>query len=242
MRISRVFIDAPLACGEELTLDNETSHYLMRVLRLTQGSKVTLFNGRGGEYAAQILDIGKKQVKLAIGVHDPRECESPLSLTLVQGISRNEHTDLVMQKAVELGVQRVQPIITERTQGFSAQQKRLAHWQKIMQHACEQCTRNRVPELLAVQTLAQHLSAFSGVGFLLDPQAEHSLPARLPEHFSGHLLIGAEGGFSAAEIAAAQHAGYQGIRLGQRILRTETAALAIVAICQARWGDLGEGR
>lgn len=241
MRVSRVFIDAPLAAEQPLSLDTESSHYLSRVLRLRVGDAVIVFNGQGGEYQAQVQAIGKKQVVLHIGAQDARECESPLALTLVQGLSRNEHMDIIMQKAVELGVQHIQPVITERTQGFQTQkiEKRLAHWQKIMQQACEQSGRNRVPELLTTQSLDTHLSQFSGLGFVLNPLAEQGLPLDLPAQFNGHLLVGAEGGLSEAEIHAAQQAGYQGIRLGQRILRTETAALAIVAICQARWGDLG---
>jgi len=240
MRISRVFIKTPLATGQELVLSADASHYLSRVLRLRVGDAVTLFNGQGGEYMTQVLEIGKKQMRLAIGEYDARECESPLNLTLVQGVSRNEHMDMVMQKAVELGVQRVLPVLTERTQGFQAQklEKRIEHWQKIMQHACEQCGRNHVPELLPTQPLTEHLSIFSGVGFTLNPLAAQTLPTDLPEQFNGHLLIGPEGGLSETEIMAAQQVGYQSICLGQRILRTETAALAIVAICQARWGDL----
>ncbi len=240
MRMSRVFIDTPLHAEQTLPLAMDASHYLSRVLRLRVGDEITVFNGQGGEFRARIADMGKKQVILEIGAFIQRECESPLSLTLVQGLSRNEHMDWVMQKAVELGVQRILPVSTERTQGFQAQRldKRLLHWEKIMQHACEQCGRNRLPELLTPQSLTAHLTDVKGVGFVLDPLAEQDLGQALPSDFNGHILVGPEGGLSSEEITSAQQAGYQGIRLGQRILRTETAALTMVAVCQARWGDL----
>ncbi len=241
MRVSRLFVAAPLSVGQPLVLEADAGHYVGRVLRLRVGDPLTLFNGQGGEYQARLAELSKKQVALDILTHAALERESPLALTLVQGISRNEHMDWVMQKAVELGVQRIAPVITERTQGFQAQQleKRQIHWEKIIQHACEQCGRNRLPLLLEAQPLLAHLASQTGTGLLLDPLAEQGMPQTAPTGFNGHLLIGAEGGLSAAEIAAAQQAGYLGVRLGTRILRTETAALAIVTLCQARWGDLG---
>jgi len=160
MRISRLYLDLPLAPGESLTLPSAAAHYLVHVLRLGLGDALTLFNGQGGEYAAQLSQVSKKAVMVSVGEHRPLDCESPLALTLVQGVARNEHMDYAIQKAVELGVQQIAPVITARTQRIDAArlQTRAQHWASIIENACAQCGRNRLPVLLPVQTFPAWLA------------------------------------------------------------------------------------
>jgi len=242
MRISRLYLDLPLAPGESLILPSAAAHYLVHVLRLGPGDALTLFNGQGGEYAAQLSSVSKKAVVVRVGEYRPLDCESPLALTLVQGVARNEHMDYAIQKAVELGVQQIAPVITARTQRIDAArlQSRAQHWASIIENACAQCGRNRLPVLLPVQTFPAWLAqAPQGQRLLLEPSATLSLHSLTLDGPSLSVLIGPEGGFTDAELAAALAAGCLGVRLGPRVLRTETAALAMLAICQARWGDLG---
>ncbi|SEH07799.1 16S rRNA (uracil(1498)-N(3))-methyltransferase [Candidatus Venteria ishoeyi] len=243
-RVSRLYVDSTLQLGATLSLQDEAAHYLGRVLRLACDDEVILFNGSGGEYRTRIVAQTKKNLSLEILDFSALERESPLQITLVQGIGRSEHMDVVMQKATELGVQYIVPLKAQRSQRTDAKylEKRQQHWQKIITSACEQCGRNRLPVLHPAQDLSHYLTAQSeqlGTKIVLSPTANitlSALPAQI-QHIV--LLIGPEGGFSDIEIAAIEAAGYTGVHLGKRILRTETAALSMLAVCQSRWGDWG---
>ncbi|MEJ2565823.1 MAG: 16S rRNA (uracil(1498)-N(3))-methyltransferase, partial [Gammaproteobacteria bacterium] len=200
-----------------------------------------LFNGEGGEFAATVTDIDKRTVTVAVGDFQPTEREPPLQLHLAQGISRGERMDYTIQKAVELGVSRIIPLFTEHC-GVRLDGERLArrvrHWQGVVIGACEQCGRNHIPRIDSPVTLAQWLmTPAEGLRVVLAPDAQRTL-AQFPVPTDPvMLLIGPEGGLSDQEISQAQAAGYLGLRLGPRILRTETAAVAALAAMLGIWGD-----
>lgn len=216
------------------------SHHALRVLRLTDGDPLVLFDGTGGEVAAR-LDIRGKRGFAVLGERRSISRESPLEIVLVQSLASGDKMDWIIQKAVELGVTEVVPVQAERSvlrlAGERAQ-KRQAHWQQVVVAACEQCGRNRVPEVAPVQTLGAYFQGWGDVSrVVLAPGAARSLGAMSPPEGSIHVLIGPEGGWSEAELAACQTAGAIALGLGPRVLRTETAGLAAVAAIQARWGD-----
>jgi 16S rRNA (uracil1498-N3)-methyltransferase len=248
MRTSRFFIHLPLMPyfnqRQPLILADETHHHLQRVLRLRLHDGVTLFDGLGGEYSAKIIDITKKNSTLQLLNHHAIEAESPLKTTLIAAISRPEHMDYSVQKAVELGVTEIVPLISQRSPPINspALDKRQQHWQKIIQNACEQCGRNRLPQLRT----ACHLSTFlqqptnEGAKWLLVAEAKQRLHDFQRQKFNYiQLVIGTEGGLTPTETQQLQNAGYQAVAFGQRILRTETASSALLAVCQAWWGDCG---
>lgn len=242
MSVPRFHVPQSLAEGMRLALPAAAAHHAARVLRLHGGDAVTLFNGRGGEYAARIAAIGKRDVEVEIGRHDPVERESPLAVTLVQAVSSGERMDLTIQKAVELGVTRIVPVASERSvvrlQGERAD-KRVAHWQQVAISACEQCGRNRIPEVRMISPLDVWLAAevSDALRWVLLPGA-HTVLRDLPRPQKQiDLLVGPEGGLTEAEAEAARRAGYRPVRLGPRVLRTETAAPALLAALQALWGD-----
>lgn len=241
MRIPRIFHPQPLANQHRVALDENAARHVARVLRLNLGAELTLFDGYGGEYPATIVELGKRLVEVELGTQRASEVESPLQITLAQGISKGERMDYTIQKAVELGVSRIVPLDTERSvvnlKG-ERQEKKQAHWRGVIISACEQCGRNTLPQLLLQQHLDTWLqSGIDGTGLLLDHRAETSIDSL---HVSGAvtLLIGPEGGLSEQERERALEAGYQGLRLGPRVLRTETAALTALAALQSRFGDL----
>lgn len=237
----RFFLDQPLAPGARFNLPAGPARHAARALRLAADDPVTLFNGRGGEYAARIERIHKDEVAVSVTGFDEIERESRLRVMLAQGISSGERMDYTLQKAVELGVTAIQPIAAKRSVVKLAGEradKRVAHWQGVVASACEQCGRNRVPVVAAPLTLAAWLGQH-GAGRLLflSPLAESRL-ADLPGPTATDCLVaGPEGGFEPDEIAALQAAGAIPVRLGPRVLRTETAALAALAAMQALWGD-----
>ena len=242
MRLTRVYVAAPLEPGTRLRLEGGAARHVTRVLRLRVGAELTLFNGSGGEYEATIDKAHGEELTVAVGVHHAIERESPLALTLVQGISRGERMDLVVQKATELGVARLVPVITERgVVKLDAHQadRKLLHWRAIVIGACEQCGRNRLPEVASPLGLREFLrdAAAGGTRLLLSPHAGRGL-GELTRAAAVTVLIGPEGGLSEAEQQAAAQAGFAAVRLGPRILRTETAALAALALLQRQWGDL----
>lgn len=243
MRRIRLFVDQPLQAGLGITLSEAAANHAVRVLRLREGDAVTLFNGDGHDYSGEI-SLGKREARVHIGRVDAVANESPLAITLVQAIARGEKMDLILQKATELGVAAITPVVTERTEvRLDAERalKRHQHWLGVIQSACEQCGRARVPVLEPSLGLAQALARGTGSpGWLLDPQGEHAL-ATLPTPTDAGLtlLIGPEGGLGNSDLRAAHAAGFSGLRLGPRILRTETAGLAAIAALQARFGDLG---
>lgn len=223
-------------------LPPEQAHHLAHVLRLTAGDPVVVFDGRGLEYAATIERVGKSALTLRVG--EPREVdrESPLTVTLAQGVSSGERMDYTVQKAVELGVAAIQPLATERSivrLDAARAAKRLAHWQAVAIAACEQCGRNRVPPMLPIVSFTVFLGTAGarGLRLTLAPGATVTLRdlARPAEPVT--ILAGPEGGLSPRERSDAHAAGYVPIRLGPRVLRTETAALAALAAMQMLWGD-----
>jgi 16S rRNA (uracil1498-N3)-methyltransferase len=242
MRLSRVFVEAPLGRGAQVTLTGSAAAHVSRVLRLRAGDGLTLFNGTGGEFAATIAGIARDAVTVAVGEARCGERESPLTLTLAQGISRGERMDLVVQKATELGVTTLAPLLTERSvvRLDAAQAARKSeHWRAIALAACEQSGRNRPPRLLPPAPLGEFLRAGSAATkLLLSPAAALRL-AEVPRPAGEvQVLIGPEGGLTDEEQARAQAAGFLGVRLGPRVLRTETAAIAALALLQREFGDL----
>lgn len=239
----RLFISQPISEGEVLCLDGEQGHYLSRVLRLKRGSEVLLFDGSNYEYPALVTEVHRKRVRLQPGAPLLRSLESPLQIRLVQGISRGERMDFVVQKATELGVHRISPVLTEfsvvKLQADRAT-RRLAHWHKIAHSACEQCGRNRIPVIDEPSVLHEFLRENTPAErrLLLHPSATVSLQQVDAPASSLDLLIGPEGGLSDIETEMLLDAGFEAVSLGPRVLRTETAALAAVAILQAKWGDL----
>jgi 16S rRNA (uracil1498-N3)-methyltransferase len=246
MRLRRVFVAAPLASGQTVTLSASAAGHVVRVLRLKPAESLTLFNGEGGEYSAILERLQGDAVQVRVGAHSPIERESPLALTLAQGISRSDRMDLVLQKATELGVTRIVPLTTDRSvvQLSAAQAARkLAHWRAITVAACEQSGRNRLPVVEAPETLEAFLAgegAAAAAGHarvLLAPAAPRTF-ADLPRIDSCSVLIGPEGGLAPQEVAAATAAGFLALRMGPRVLRTETAALVALALLQRQAGDL----
>jgi 16S rRNA (uracil1498-N3)-methyltransferase len=244
MRVSRVFVDAPLSPGARLMLPRAAAGHVMRVLRLKAGAALTLFNGAGGEYSATLEAEQRGAVAVSVGEARAVARESALHITLVQGVSRGERMDLVVQKVTELGVTQLVPVISERSVvrlDEAQAARRLAHWRAIAIGACEQSGRNTLPTLLAPLPLAQLLrTGTSGAAskLLLSGAAQLRLQ-ELPRP-AGEImvLIGPEGGLTPEEQAQAGAAGFVGVRLGPRVLRTETAAIAAVALLQQLFGDL----
>jgi 16S rRNA (uracil1498-N3)-methyltransferase len=245
MPISRIFQPVTLAEGADIELDEAASHHLARVLRAALQDRVTVFNGQGGEYHGLISRIDKKRVTLTLTEYSARDAESPLSLCLAQGISRGEKMDYTIQKAVELGVRQIIPLLTERCNvklDEDRKQKRLQHWQSIVISACEQSGRTFVPEVLSPQTLTSWLQATDiNQGFIVSPHVKNKLSAApIKKNFPVALLIGPEGGLSATEVSQAHEIkGFMPLNLGPRILRTETAAVAAITALQCYFGDLG---
>ena len=242
MRLTRVYVDAPLASGMRVTLQGSAAGHLTRVLRLRVGEALTVFNGAGGEYAASIEHAHAGRVAVAIGELRAIERESPLTLTLAQGVSRGERMDLVVQKATELGASGLAPVLAERSVvRLTAQQaeRRLNHWRAIVIAACEQSGRNRLPAIASPVPLRDFLRTSDGsMRLLLSPAATATL-ADLPRLVSAiTVLIGPEGGLAEAEQEAAVAAGFKPVRLGPRVLRTETAAIAALTLLQREFGDL----
>ncbi|HTT01196.1 MAG TPA: 16S rRNA (uracil(1498)-N(3))-methyltransferase [Steroidobacteraceae bacterium] len=242
MRLTRVYVDAAPASGARLTLQGSAATHIARVLRLSSGDALTIFDGRGGEYAARIAELRKDAVRVEVGEHLEIERESSLSVTLAQGVSRGERMDFVVQKATELGVRRIVPVATERSvvriDAGQAVDKRLRHWRAIAIAACEQCGRNRLPEIAPPQPLATCLGGLAPQTLRILLSLEGGSACELPAAADVTLLIGPEGGLTEEEQRRARAAGFVAVRLGPRVLRTETAALAALAVLQQRLGDL----
>ncbi|WP_028693548.1 16S rRNA (uracil(1498)-N(3))-methyltransferase [Pseudomonas cremoricolorata] len=238
MRLSRFFIDAPLSLGEH-DLPEAQAHYIGRVLRMNPGDAVQLFDGSGQEFLGQLLEVGKKTVRVALDQALPGQADSPLHIHLGQGLSRGERMDWAIQKATELGVTAITPIVSERCEVRLKDEradKRLAHWRQVAISACEQCGRSTLPQINPPLTLAEWLgSTDADLKLVLHPVAapltSHAKPARLA------FLIGPEGGLSDAEVGQASAAGFHPARLGPRVLRTETAPVVALAVAQQLWGD-----
>lgn len=237
----RIFVDAGIPTQSRMDLPAAAAHHLARVLRAREGDSLILFNGRGGEYPARIASIAKNSVVVVVGACLPVERESGLQITLVQALQAADKMDTTIQKAVELGVSRIVPVASERSvlrlTGERAE-KRLDHWRQVAAAACEQCGRNKLPEIAAISPFSAWLGEASAVPLrlLLSPTGVDGLSS-CERSTQIELLIGPEGGFTDVEIDDAARVGYRALRLGPRVLRTETAGLAVVAALQARWGD-----
>lgn len=240
MRQHRLYTDQPLALNAELTLDPRSARHASKVLRLGAGAPVVLFNGDGRDYEAQLIGSPRDEVRvrtLAAGAPEP---VPPLAITLALGVSRGERMDLALQKAVELGVSAIQPLFTERTLvrlSGDRLAKRTEHWRGVIISACEQSGRRRLPTLAPTTTLERWLDAGDHQGILLHHAATQALTDLPPPGPMLTLLIGPEGGLAPRERAQAQARGLSPVRLGPRILRTETAPLAAIAAVQTLWGD-----
>ena len=240
--MTRIFHPAALESGKILALDERACHHLINALRAKTQDPVILFNGEGGEYHAVIVRIEKQTIWVELHDFNAVDRESPLHIHLGQGISRGEKMDFTIQKAVELGVTDITPLITERCGVQLSQErwkKRLEHWQKIIISACEQSGRNKLPQLHAVSSLpAWTQRASPSVKIVLHPLASHTLKqTSLASGVGIDLLVGPEGGLSEAEVEFAVQQQFSKINLGPRVLRTETAALAMIASLQSLYGD-----
>lgn len=243
MRNTRIYTSQPLASNTSLKLDEDSARHIVRVLRMHKGDEIILFNGQGGEYTAELTQLDKSSVSLQIGSFRDHNIESSLDIELVQAISRGERMDITIQKAVELGVNKIQPLFTTRCNvklTGDRLSKKLGHWHKIAISACEQCGRNRVPEVCQPLDFQQWLGRLdpSCHGLILDPDSGKTCKD-LPVMQKISVLVGPEGGLTEDEISTAAANGFTPVRLGPRVLRTETAALAIISTVQALWGDFG---
>ncbi|MCY1518734.1 Ribosomal RNA small subunit methyltransferase E [compost metagenome] len=238
MRLSRFFIDAPLSLGQH-ELPEAQAHYIGRVLRLAAGDAVQLFDGSGQEYLGELVEVGKKTVRVELRDALAGMAESPLRVHLGQGLSRGERMDWAIQKATELGVAEISPIVSERCEVRLKDEradKRLAHWRQVAISACEQCGRSVLPIIHAPVALADwQRQVEAELKLVLHPVAEplasHARPGSLA------FLIGPEGGLSETEVESAKAAGFHAARLGPRVLRTETAPVVALSVAQQLWGD-----
>ncbi|SEL72738.1 16S rRNA (uracil1498-N3)-methyltransferase [Pseudoxanthomonas sp. GM95] len=244
MRLTRVHVEASLSPGAQVSLPEDAAAHLSRVLRLREGDACVLFNGDGQDYDATLTSITKREVLAQISGARAIDNESPLHITLLQGIARGEKMDLILQKATELGVAAVLPVDSERSEvKLSGERlhKRLAHWRGVVVSACEQSGRARIPDVAEPQPLLAAAAALpaDALRLLLDPQGTHALKT-LAAPTSRHVVIaiGPEGGWSPRDRQALESNGFQGLQLGPRVLRTETAGLAAIAAVQALLGDL----
>ncbi|TVP59903.1 MAG: 16S rRNA (uracil(1498)-N(3))-methyltransferase [Halomonadaceae bacterium] len=245
MRIPRIYVDQPLENHASLTLEGDAAHYLGRVLRLGKDQPLILFNGDGKDYPGQITQTSKTRLGVGLGEGATVGTESPLPVTLAQVISRGDRMDYVIQKSVEMGVTAIQPLTSERCEvrlNPQREDKRLRHWQQVAVSAAEQCGRAVVPVVAPLRALADWLPSAPGEGLRLVLHHRSHCPlggmAR-PEAVT--LLIGPEGGLSDQEIVAAREQQFQPCTLGPRVMRTETAPVAAVAVIQWLWGDLQPG-
>ncbi len=237
--ISTIALTPELA-GHTIELDLASAHHATRVLRLAVGDALTLFDGTGGEYAATLVRADKRGAAIRVERFLPVERESPLALTLAQGIVASDAMDSAVRKATELGVTAIQPLITARSAPMGdgvRGDKRVAHWRHIAAAAAEQSGRNRIPDVAAPRAFAEWLAAWPGSGIVLLPDAVTALAAIAPPAPPLAVVIGPEGGFDGRESAAAKGRGFEALKLGPRVLRADTAAAAAIAVVQAAWGD-----
>jgi len=241
---ARFYFSGKLGNGSEVRLAPEAAHHAARVLRLAVGEPVTLFDGHGGEFEARITRMNRGEVTIKTGAHLAVEREAPLDILLAQGLSSGDRMDLTLQKSVELGVTAIQPVTTERSVVKLKDERaarRAEHWQNLVIAACEQCGRNRVPSVAPLLDFGEWLGQLGQphdeLRLMLSPHAAVSLRELAPARGRVILLAGPEGGLAPGEVQSAQSRGFAPVRLGPRVLRTETAALAALAAIQALWGD-----
>jgi 16S rRNA (uracil1498-N3)-methyltransferase len=243
MRLTRIFVTEPLAAGAEVRLSTSAASHVARVLRLKEGAPIIVFDGTGGEHRAEITRVAGTTVQVLLKEFVPGPPEPALKLTLVQGISRGERMDWTLQKATELGVAAIVPVLTARSVVRLDDRQSLAkreHWQAVVTSACEQCGRTRIPEIAAPLRLRDYLatSKKEGLRLALSPVAQGSLAGLASVPQKVELLIGPEGGLDDTEQVIAEQAGFLPVRLGPRVLRTETASVVALSVLQALWGDL----
>ncbi len=244
MRLTRVYVDAPVTAGKRLVVAGSAANHIARVLRLRSGDALTVFDGSGGEFGARVEEFRKEAVVVAVEEHRILDRESPLSLTLAQGISRGERMDWIIQKATELGASRIVPVFTKRSVvrlDDKQAERKLQHWRAIAVSACEQCGRNRLPDVAAPVDFFDVLPAAFSPGetrLLLSPTGDLRIDDLEGVGNGITVLIGPEGGLEDVEQETAIAAGFKTVRLGPRVLRTETAAIAALTIIQRYFGDL----
>lgn len=244
MRCPRIYTPQSLIANTTLPLDSEAAHHVARVLRMQSGDELILFNGEGGEYRATITSADKKSVQVQLRECEANERESSLAIHLGIAISKGERMDWVIQKATELGVTQITPLQTERVEvrlNNEREEKKLSHWQAVAISACEQCQRNRIPTIHSPQLLSAWLDSVEAEAkFVLHHRSEVALDTYAEKPKSVALLIGPEGGLSDLEITLAEKKNFAPLRLGPRVMRTETAPIAALSILQFMWGDLGK--
>jgi len=245
MRLTRVYIDEVLAAGTAVELPPETASHLAKVLRARNGDPLVLFSGDGREFLGSVESVRGSRVVAAVGDAAEVDRESPLQVTLVQCVPRGDRMDFIVQKATELGVARIVPVLSQRSVvrlDAGQAESKAAHWRAVAVSACEQCGRNRLPVICTPGPLLNYLgnSLSTGAKLVLEPDGESGPFAATPGA-SAEIAIGPEGGFAVDELEAFRIAGYRGLRLGPRILRTETAAIAALAWLQSRFGDMQAG-
>ena len=246
MAIHRIYCPTQLQSGRQISLPESASRHVVSVLRLKPGTRVVLFDGRGGEYPSVLTRVTRHEVMADIGEHRNIERESPLSVILLQGLSRGERMDFTLQKATELGVSSIIPLETERCNVRLTAERRLRrqrHWHGVIAAACEQCGRNRLPEIHELVTLQEYLARSrkdESFAVTLAPEATQSLAGcqQLQDTGTIRILAGPEGGLSPAEIELATQCGFVPVHLGPRILRTETVSLAALTALQILAGDM----
>ena len=243
MRIYRIYTESELRAGDELALSERAAAHLVKVLRHRAGDRVTLFDGNGHEAIAEIVSAHRRHgcsVRVIETVEVSRE--SPLRIELLAGLSRGDKMDLVIQKTVELGVATIRPMITERSEvrPDKSAASRLARWREIVIGACEQSGRTHLPDV-HVPVAIDEIVAGASMRLSLDPEAAAGLADCRPAAGDLSIAIGPEGGFSERDLSQLAQKGFEGVRFGPRILRTETAGIAAVAALQALYGDLGNG-
>jgi 16S rRNA (uracil1498-N3)-methyltransferase len=252
VRLTRVYIDAALIPGGFVELPPETASHLARVLRARSGDELILFNGDGREFNGSIETVRGSRVSASVGDGRPVDRESPLAITLIQCVPRGDRMDFIVQKATELGVARIVPLLSQRSVvrlDKSQAESKAVHWRAVAVSACEQCGRNRLPTIEAAQPLLNYLgesSAAAGPRLVLEPESAPQMGTLAPgpggavdaAMTSAEIAIGPEGGFATEELEAFRVAGFSQVGLGPRVLRAETAAIAAVVWLQARLGDM----
>jgi 16S rRNA (uracil1498-N3)-methyltransferase len=243
MRVPRIYQPQPLAINQQLNLDEDGAAHIGKVLRMGNGEHISLFNGDGHDYLAEIVDAGKKHVTVKLLSCEANLSESPLNLHLGQVISRGDRMEFTIQKSVELGVNTITPLFSDRC-GVKLNgerlEKKIQQWQKIVVSACEQSGRSQVPVVRPAMGLHDWCSEpTSALKLNLHPRAAHGINGLDLAHTRVRLLIGPEGGLSAEEIAMTETYQFTDVLLGPRVLRTETASLTAITALQLRFGDLG---
>ena len=243
MRVPRVYVDLALEGGVEVTLPSDAARHLRRVLRMSDGARLLLFNGEGGEFEATLVSAGGG-ARARVGVHRPVATESRLEIGLAQGLSRGTRMDYTIQKAVELGVHWIQPLLTERSVVRPDPERagrRRGHWRGIVTSACEQCGRALLPPVHDPLPLSEWLDRLPPAvdKLVATPEAPRSLAALPRPEGPLIVLVGPEGGLASQEVSTARGRGFETFSLGPRTLRTETAAVAALSAAQVLWGDLG---